>query len=212
MDPIISALNEGADYNYTALLLGQRGSGKRTFRARFTEEAFKDSFESLDTKRDLGRVLSVRGESVRIRVRLDPLSYQNGTPYNGGAVSIYSGIRTIILLFDVNDESSFEFIKNWITESERYMRYQNVPKIAVGNKVDLDGQRVIDQERAKTFFSALGIEYHDVSSLNGEGVDQVFVRVAEGILDIIKPPPSNLDKEEKKEKKDGFFDKLFHRK
>jgi Ras-related protein Rab-8A len=47
----------------------------------------------------------------------------------------------ILLVYDVTDESSFNNIRNWIRNIEQHAS-DNVNKILVGNKVDMDTKRV----------------------------------------------------------------------
>lgn len=48
----------------------------------------------------------------------------------------YKGAQGIILVFDLTDRRSFDDVKSWIGESEKYGNGEAV-KILVGNKCDL---------------------------------------------------------------------------
>jgi hypothetical protein len=54
----------------------------------------------------------------------------------------YRGAMGILLVYDVTDESSFNNIRNWIHNIEQHAS-DNVNKILVGNKVDMDLKRVV---------------------------------------------------------------------
>lgn len=51
-------------------------------------------------------------------------------------------------MYDVTDQESFNNVKQWLNEIERYAN-ENVNKLLVGNKSDLTTKRVVDYQTAK---------------------------------------------------------------
>ena len=51
-------------------------------------------------------------------------------------------------MYDVTDMESFNNIKQWLSEIDRYAS-DNVCKLLVGNKCDLVDSKVVDTEKAK---------------------------------------------------------------
>ena len=60
----------------------------------------------------------------------------------------YKGAHGIILVFDICDKRSYQDIKNWLDESQRYCK-ENAIRILIGNKKDLDSQRRVNYREAK---------------------------------------------------------------
>lgn len=52
------------------------------------------------------------------------------------------------VVYDVTDQESFNNVKQWLNEIDRYAS-ENVNKLLVGNKCDLESQRVVSYETAK---------------------------------------------------------------
>lgn len=52
------------------------------------------------------------------------------------------------MVYDVTDEESFNNVKQWLNEIDRYAS-ENVNKILVGNKSDLTAKKVVSYEKAK---------------------------------------------------------------
>ncbi|RRT63164.1 hypothetical protein B296_00041404, partial [Ensete ventricosum] len=54
----------------------------------------------------------------------------------------------VSVVYDVTDQESFNNIKQWLNEIDRYAS-ENVNKLLVGNKCDLTDSRVVSSETAK---------------------------------------------------------------
>ena len=71
----------------------------------------------------------------------------------------YRGAMGILLVYDVTDEASFNNIRNWIRNIEQHAS-DNVNKILVGNKADMDeSKRVSKSPLALQASWLLGVGY-----------------------------------------------------
>ena len=52
------------------------------------------------------------------------------------------------IVYDVTDQESFNNVKQWLNEIDRYAS-ENVNKLLVGNKSDLTANKVVSSETAK---------------------------------------------------------------
>ena len=75
----------------------------------------------------------------------------------------YKGAHGIILVYDITDRQSFKEIQNWIDEADKYSR-ENVVKILVGNKKDLERDRQVTYLEGKSFADSLGMEFIETSA------------------------------------------------
>ena len=62
--------------------------------------------------------------------------------------SYYRGAHGIIIVYDITDRESFDNVKQWLNEIDRYA-CENVNKLLVGNKSDMDSKRQVETEEAK---------------------------------------------------------------
>jgi Ras-related protein Rab-1A len=69
--------------------------------------------------------------------------------------SYYRGAHGIIVVYDVTDLESFNNVKQWLHEIDRYA-CDNVNKLLVGNKCDLTAKKVVEYASAKEFAENLG--------------------------------------------------------
>ena len=87
----------------------------------------------------------------------------------------------IIVVFDVTDQVSYNNVKQWLKEIERYA-CENVNKLLVGNKCDLEDKRQVAYETAKEFADDLQISYIEtIRQETPTNVDETFIKIASEI-------------------------------
>lgn len=84
-------------------------------------------------------------------------------------------------MYDVTDQDSFNNVKTWLHEIDRYAN-ENVVKLLVGNKADLTAKKVVSYETAKEFADSLGIEFVETSAKNSTNVETAFMTMAREIM------------------------------
>lgn len=104
--------------------------------------------------------------------------------------SYYRGAQGIILVFDCTDMESFNNVKQWLGEIDRYA-CENVNKLLVGNKVDLVAGRVVDKNVATEFAESMSIPYIETSAKNASGVEEAFMLMARAIKDRLASSSDN---------------------
>lgn len=94
--------------------------------------------------------------------------------------SYYRGAHGIIIVFDVTDRESFEHVRQWKGEVDRYAG-ENVNVLLVGNKRDLAPKRAVTYEEAQNLASSYGIRYVETSAKESTNVEQAFELMASEI-------------------------------
>ncbi|XP_035531592.1 zRAB1B, member RAS oncogene family a [Morone saxatilis] len=100
--------------------------------------------------------------------------------------SYYRGAHGIIVVYDVTDQESYNNIKQWLQEIDRYAS-ENVNKLLVGNKCDLTTKKVVDYTTAKEFADSLAIPFLETSAKNATNVEQAFMTMAAEIKKRMGP-------------------------
>ncbi|CAL9763423.1 unnamed protein product [Musa acuminata subsp. burmannicoides] len=88
--------------------------------------------------------------------------------------SYYRGAHGIIIVYDITEMESFNNIKQWLSEIDRYAS-DSVCKLLVGNKCDLVEDRVVETEKAKAFADSLGIPFIETSAKDSINVEKAFL-------------------------------------
>ena len=82
--------------------------------------------------------------------------------------SYYRGAHGIIVVYDTTDSETFEHVKTWLHEIDRYAS-ENVNKLLVGNKSDLTSKRQVDTDAAKEFAGQVRVKHSEPPSGCGGG-------------------------------------------
>ena len=78
-----------------------------------------------------------------------------------------------MIVFSITDKDSFEHIDIWLKEIENHAK-ENVLKLLVGNKCDLNAERVVSTEEATALAKKYNIEYIETSAKNTINTNELF--------------------------------------
>ena len=66
-------------------------------------------------------------------------------------------------MYDITNEESFNSVQDWVTQIKTYS-CDNAQVILVGNKCDMEDERVITTERGKQLADQLGVQFFETSA------------------------------------------------
>jgi Ras-related protein Rab-1A len=95
----------------------------------------------------------------------------------------YRGSDGVVVVFDVTAKESFEHVDSWMSELNRFA--DSAVKILIGNKVDLPGH-VVPEEESELKAKRLGMTggFVGVSAKTGADVEAAFVGVARELIRV----------------------------
>lgn len=139
-------MSKGGSYDYLVklLLIGDSGVGKSCLLLRFSDDSFTPSFITtigIDFK-----IRTIELDGKRIKLQIWDTAGQER--FRTITTAYYRGAMGILLVYDVTDEKSFANIRNWIRNIEQHAS-DNVNKMLVGNKCDMQDKRVVEADRGK---------------------------------------------------------------
>jgi len=173
------------DYLFKLLLIGDSGVGKSCLLLRFADDTYTESYIStigVDFK-----IRTIELDSKTIKLQIWDTAGQER--FRTITSSYYRGAHGIIVVYDVTDQESFNNVKQWLHEIDRYAS-ENVNKLLVGNKSDLTTKRVVDYNAAKEFADGLGIPFLETSAKNATNVEQAFLTMANEIKNRMANAPT----------------------
>ena len=110
--------------------------------------------------------------------------------------SYYKGAHGIILVYDITDRQSFKDVENWLAEVDKYGN-ENVVKLLVGNKSDLEANRQVKAEEGKTLADSLGIKFLETSAKDAVNVEKAFTTLSTEIKSKVQSRPGAGKKDNK---------------
>jgi len=173
------------DYLFKLLLIGDSGVGKSCLLLRFADHTYTESYISTIGVDFKIRTIDLDGKTIKLQI-WDTAGQER---FRTITSSYYRGAHGIIVVYDVTDTESFNNVKQWLNEIDRYA-CENVNKLLVGNKCDLVSKKAVDYETAKDFADKLNIPFLETSAKNATNVEKAFLTMAAEIKNSLANQPS----------------------
>jgi Ras-related protein Rab-1A len=180
----VSFFFDSSDYLFKLLLIGDSGVGKSCLLLRFAEDTYTESYISTIGVDFKIRTIELEGKTIKLQI-WDTAGQER---FRTITSSYYRGAHGIIVVYDVTDPESFNNVKQWLHEIDRYA-CENVNKLLVGNKCDLESKRAVQTDQAKEFADSLGIDFLETSAKNSTNVEKAFHTMASHIKMRMKSAP-----------------------
>ena len=148
------------DLLFKLLLIGDSGVGKTCILFRFSDDAFNNTFIStigIDFKI---KTIELRGKKIKLQI-WDTAGQER---FHTITTSYYRGAMGIMLVYDITNSKSFDNIAKWLRNIQEHAN-EDVEKMILGNKCDMDDKRVISKERGETIARENGVPFLEVGSV-----------------------------------------------
>lgn len=162
---------------FKVIVIGDPAVGKTSLLTKFATKKFKTQYVPTVgvniVKEQI--IVKYKGEEALVNLMLwdvagQPQFYMLHKPY-------FNGADGMMLVFDVTRSSTFSNVKNWYNTTVKY-GLSGIPRILVGNKIDLKDDRKIILPMANHLSEELNAPYFESSALSGDGVNKIFDKIA----------------------------------
>ncbi|XP_076894556.1 ras-related protein RABD2c-like [Bidens hawaiensis] len=178
-------MNPEYDYLFKLLLIGDSGVGKSCLLLRFADDSYLESYISTIGVDFKIRTVEQDGKTIKLQI-WDTAGQER---FRTITSSYYRGAHGIIVVYDVTDQESFNNVKQWLSEIDRYAS-ENVNKLLVGNKCDLTSQKVVSYETGKAFADEIGIPFLETSAKSSTNVEEAFMAMTAEIKNRMASQPA----------------------
>ena len=168
------------DYLFKVLLIGDSSVGKTSVLLRYVEDTFNPEFQTTIGVDFKISTFQLNGKIIKLQL-WDTAGQDR---FKNIVASYYRGAHGIVLAFDITNHASFQNINRWYDEAQNYLQ-KSVPKLLIGNKLDLSSQRAVRTEDAKELADRLGVEYIETSAKNSQNVKLAFETLSRSILNNV---------------------------
>lgn len=166
-------MNPEYDYLFKLLLIGDSGVGKSCLLLRFADDTYTESYISTIGVDFKIRTIQMDGKVIKLQI-WDTAGQER---FRTITSSYYRGAHGIIVVYDVTDQVSFNNVKQWMQEIQRYA-CDSVCRLLVGNKSDLVEKKMVDTNTAKEYSESMGVPFLETSAKNSVNVEQAFMTMA----------------------------------
>jgi len=164
------------------IILGDSGVGKTSLMNQYVNKKFSNQYKATIGADFLTKEVMVEDRLVTMQI-WDTAGQER---FQSLGVAFYRGADCCVLVFDVNVQKTFENLDCWREEflvQAGPRDPENFPFVVLGNKIDLEGQRVLSTKRAQAWCQQKGeIPYFETSAKEAINVEQAFQTIAKNAL------------------------------
>ena len=199
-------ISETIDFNNSVsiILLGNSGVGKTNLMRRYENKTFSNLFISTFGYADIKKIIKKNDKDYYKLTLWDTAGQER---FRCMPVKYYQNADGILLLFDINDKTSFKDITNWITNINDNLgkNHENTIIYLIANKIDYlqekDYKRIISDEEIRNLADNLKIKYFEISCKWNMNIEEVMARIILDCIQKLKPKVNEALKVKKKFKK-----------
>jgi len=193
-----SAIDElNYDYIFKILLVGDSGVGKSCLLLRYTDNSFSETFISTIGVDFKIKTILVDGKTVKLQI-WDTAGQER---FKTITSSYYRGSDGIFIVYDITDPVSFNNLRVWLNEIDRYMGKGGYKVLLVGNKADQVSSRAVQTAEAEEYASQLGCEFFETSAKENSNVEEIFEALSRSLkgakiketVQGVSPPGSSIN-------------------
>ena len=89
----------------------------------------------------------------------------------------------IILVFGLEDRESFEKLSQWLEIVKKERSVDDPPMVIVGNKVDLEEERVVQTQEGEALAASISTTYIETSATNNVGILELYKDIFQRVYD-----------------------------
>ena len=170
-------MNFDDDYDmiFKVVLIGDSGVVKSNILSRYIRDEF-----SIETKSTVGvefgsKKIKIKGTSIKAQI-WDTAGQER---YKSITNAYYKGAKGALVVFDITRRDTFVNVDRWIGELKGNAD-NDVAIIVIGNKSDLEDQRQVQQDEAKSKAEQYNLAYVETSALQAINIEKAFNMMIEG--------------------------------
>jgi len=169
------------DYLFKFIIIGDAGAGKSCLLHHFIEGKFKKSSSHTIGVEFGSKIIQVANRTIKLQI-WDTAGQER---YRSVTRSYYRGAAGALVVYDLTSRDTFQHLTNWLADARTLAR-ADISIIAVGNKCDMKDRRAVTYLEASRLAQENDLLFLETSALTGEGVEDVFTKVAKQLLNKIE--------------------------
>ncbi len=188
----------GYDMIFKIVLIGDTSVGKTNILSKYLTDEFDP-----ESKATVGVEFGTKNFKIEnniVKVQIWDTAGQER--YRSITNAYYKGAKGALLVYDITNKKSFDNLDRWISDL-KINGDEKISIVLLGNKSDLESQRVISTEEGKNKAELFKFAFMETSALNGSNIEKAFDEL---IKEVYKDNHELFEKQAKVEMKDKGID------
>ena len=164
------------NYLFKYIIIGDPSVGKSNLLMKFAHNKFTEDYQATIGVEFGAKNITFNNQVYRIQI-WDTAGQEN---FRSITRAYYKNSVCAMVVYDITNRESFEHVQNWIDDIKNQSP-KTVLIILVGNKIDLDENRVITYDEGSEFATKNGLIFEETSAKTGVGIEEIFLKSAKEI-------------------------------
>ncbi|KAH0789939.1 Ras family protein [Histomonas meleagridis] len=183
---------EEAANGYKIVVVGSSGVGKSAMVQCLITGSFREEEQPTIGVEFKPYTIQVEDENVKLQI-WDTAGQER---FKSVSKAYFRNALGGILVFDITNRDSFDDLVGWLNDM-RQLCAPNASIILIGNKVDLEDDRVVIESEASAYAERYNLSYMETSAKSGKNIQEAFIRLGTEIVhkvksgEIVVPKPSD---------------------
>ena len=170
------------DYSFKTIVIGDSSVGKSCLTLKGTKDKFKDFYSPTIGFEFLSFNIKINDKIIKLQI-WDTCGQE---VYRSLISSFYRNSSLAIIVYAINNRESFENLESWLDEIKS-KTHPLLKIFLIGNKVDLENERVISKEDAEKLAKDHNLDlFLETSAKTGVNAQKLFVKAAQILLENYK--------------------------
>jgi small GTP-binding protein len=165
------------DYLFKLILVGDSGAGKSCLHLRFNDDTWTSSYITTIGVEFKTKIVEMEDKKLKLQI-WDTAGQER---FKTISKAYYKSVHGVLFVYDLTQIESFNNLTKWIEEIGANAP-QDVQRIIVGAKSDMEENRQVPFEQAKEFAEKFGMKFFETSSKNNLNVHEAFCNLTKDIL------------------------------
>lgn len=169
------------------IMLGNSAVGKTSIIQQYIYNTLTPDHQATIGVDFFAKVVKVKDQSVRLQI-WDTAGQEK---FRSLIPSYIRSATVSVLVYDITNRESFEELENWY---KMVIDLADTKFVVVGNKIDLESERVVTSDEAKKYADTHNAHYMEVSARTGNNIIELYQYIAENSIETkdTKPIPEPI--------------------
>lgn len=170
----------GEEYLFKIVVIGDSAVGKSNLLSRYARNEFNPNSKATIGVEFQTQVMEINGKEVKAQI-WDTAGQER---FRAVTSAYYRGAVGALVVYDISRRLTFDNVARWLEELKTHAD-NNVVKMLVGNKSDLEHIREVPVEDGKKLAESEGLSFIETSALDNTNVMPAFQIVVKEIYNNV---------------------------